>query len=108
MLTALKGQGRSTRYHLSSLKDGSHQRLIAFLLDSRLSSKHIYRRHHFLEPFRMLIPYRLSATDRIGTYVFVYIKFILNNRLRLRTFLRIDYQGTCHVPAIAYQENVSV
>lgn len=54
--------------------------------------------------------YLLGAISRhrSGTYVSVYIEFILNNRLRLRTFLRIDYQGTSHVPAIAYQENVSV
>lgn len=71
-------------------------------------SKCIYHKHHFLKPFQMTIPYRQIATDRIGTYVSVYIEFILNNRLRLRTFLRIDYQGTCHVPAVAYQENVSV
>ncbi|OHL08158.1 hypothetical protein [Salmonella enterica] len=42
------------------------------------------------------------ARYRIGTYVSVKIEFTLINRIRLRTFLSLDNQGTRHVPAIAY------
>ncbi|WP_207232984.1 hypothetical protein, partial [Salmonella enterica] len=49
---------------------------IAFLQDSRLLSRRICHKHHFLEPFRMLIPYLLIATDRIGTFAPVPIRYL--------------------------------
>ena len=48
----------------------------------------------------LLIP--VFSRYRIGTYVSVKIEFTLINRIRLRTFLSLDNQGTRHVPAIAY------
>lgn len=88
MVMALKHQGRSTRYHQSSLREQSRPKSIAFLQDSRLLSRRIYHKHHFLEPFRMLIPYLLIATDRIGTYVLVIIELFFGWRYVQEQFHR--------------------
>lgn len=76
MVTALKSRGRSIHFHLSSLREGSHQKSIVFLQDSRLLSRRIFHKHHFHEPFRMLIPYRRMSTDRIGTFAPVPIRSV--------------------------------
>ncbi|ECT9481790.1 hypothetical protein CIH95_22345 [Salmonella enterica subsp. enterica serovar Montevideo] len=102
MVMALKGQVRSTHYRQSNLKGESHQKLIVFLRDNRLLSKHISHKHHYPKSFRMRKLFHFLSNDRIGTYVSVKIEFTLINRIRLRTFLSLDNQGTRHVPAIAY------
>lgn len=63
------------------------------------------RLHHLAKIYEeriapLLIP--VFSRYRIGTYVSVKIEFTLINRIRLRTFLSLDNQGTRHVPAIAY------
>lgn len=63
------------------------------------------RLHHLAKIYEeriapLLIP--VFSRYRIGTYVSVKIEFTLINRIRLRTFLSPDNQGTRHVPAIAY------
>lgn len=102
MLMALKYRGYSIRYRHSSLKVDNRRRSTVSRQDNRLSSKHIFRRHYFLQSFQRKILCYLISTDRIGTYVSVKIEFTLINRIRLRTFLSLDNQGTRHVPAIAY------
>lgn len=102
MLMALKYRGYSIRYRHSSLKVDNRRRSTVSQQDNRLSSKHIFRRHYFLQSFQRKILCYLISTDRIGTYVSVKIEFTLINRIRLRTFLSLDNQGTRHVPAIAY------
>ncbi|ELH2985763.1 hypothetical protein RO688_004403 [Salmonella enterica] len=67
MLMALKYRGYSIRYRHSSLKVDNRRRSTVSRLDNRLSSKHIFRRHYFLQSFQRKILCYLISTDRIGT-----------------------------------------
>ncbi|EEO7914724.1 hypothetical protein G6S66_004074 [Salmonella enterica] len=68
MLMALKYRGYSIRYRHSSLKVDNRRRSTVSRQDNRLSSKHIFRRHYFLQSFQRKILCYLISTDRIGTF----------------------------------------
>ncbi|EJT3297910.1 hypothetical protein N2L48_004966 [Salmonella enterica] len=74
MVMALKGQVRSTHYRQSNLKGESHQKLIVFLRDNRLLSKHISHKHHYPKSFRMRKLFHFLSNDRIGTFAPVPIR----------------------------------